>query len=130
MNSRCAATNKSSLLSGSPFGIVHAQGASLGRTALAAARMVGIDGIEFPLALTGRVFRHPGTVLERILLAAVRSGAPRAQPVRPPLEPAAGALLLAFDRAGIAVRDEVAQRLVASLPPDALFDTHPDASLT
>jgi N-acetylglucosamine kinase-like BadF-type ATPase len=109
------------------FAIVHEQGLSLGRTALAAARKVGIDGLQFPVALCGGVLRHRGSVLEDALLAGIRSGAPRAWPVRPPLEPAAGALLLAFDRAGIPVAGEVGERLIASLPPDALFDTHPDS---
>jgi N-acetylglucosamine kinase-like BadF-type ATPase len=107
------------------FAIVHEQGLSLGRTALAAARKVGIDGLQFPVALCGGVLRHRGSVLEEALLSGIRSGAPRAWPVRPPLEPAAGALLLAFDRAGITVGGEVGERLIASLPPDALFDTHP-----
>jgi len=107
------------------FAIVHEQGLSLGRTALAAARKVGIDALEFPVALCGGVLRHRGSVLEEALLSGIRSGAPGAWPVRPPLEPAAGALLLAFDRAGITVGGEVGERLIASLPPDALFDTHP-----
>ena len=105
--------------------IVQQQGQSLGWTALAAARRVGIDGLTFPVALTGGVLRHRGSVLEQALLAAVQCGAPNAWPLRPPLEPAAGALLLAFDRAGITVHDEVGERLIASLPQDALFDTHP-----
>jgi N-acetylglucosamine kinase-like BadF-type ATPase len=105
--------------------IARQQGRSLGQTALAAARKVGIDALPFPVALCGGVLRHPGTVLEQALLAALRSGAPEARPLRPPLEPAAGALLLAFDRAGITVREDVRGRLMATLPPDALFDTHP-----
>jgi N-acetylglucosamine kinase-like BadF-type ATPase len=111
------------------FSIVHQQGLSLGRTALAAARTVGIDGLAFPVALCGGVLRHPGSVIEQALMTAVRAGAPRAWPVRPPLEPAAGALLLAFDRGGITVGGEVGERLIASLPPDALFDTHPDSAI-
>jgi N-acetylglucosamine kinase-like BadF-type ATPase len=107
------------------FAIVSQQGESLGRTALAAARKVGIDGLKFPVALCGGVLRHRGSVLEGALLSALQSGAPDAWPVRPPLEPAAGALLLAFDRAGITVRGEVGERLIATLPPEALFDTHP-----
>ena len=110
-------------------GIVQQQGLSLGRTALAAARKVGIEGLAFPVALCGGVLRHPGSLLAQVLIDTVRSGAPHAWPLRPPLEPAAGALLLAFDRAGITVRGEVGERLFASLPPEALFDTHPDSAL-
>jgi N-acetylglucosamine kinase-like BadF-type ATPase len=105
--------------------IVARQGEALGRTALAAARRVGIDGLSFPLALCGGVMRHPGRTLPEAIVAAVLSGAPGARPLRPHLEPAVGALLLAFDDAGIAVPGAVEGRLLATLPPDTLFDTHP-----
>lgn len=105
--------------------IVTRQGEALGRTALAAARRVGIDGLPFPLALCGGVMRHPGRTLSDALVAAVRVGAPGAWPLRPRLEPVVGALLLAFDAAGIPVPGPVEARLLATLPPDTLFDTHP-----
>ena len=107
--------------------IVQRQGTALGRTALAAGRRVGIEALAFPLAVCGGVLRHPGTVLPTALLAAVRSGAPAVRQVRPPLEPVAGALLLAFDAAGITVAGPVEEHLLATLPPDTLFDTHPGA---
>jgi N-acetylglucosamine kinase-like BadF-type ATPase len=109
-------------------GIVMGQGTALGRTALAAARRVGIESLAFPLALTGGVLRHRGALLPESILAAVLAGAPRARLVRPSLEPATGALLLAFDRAGIPVRGAVEERLHATLPPDTLFDTHPGSA--
>ena len=109
--------------------IVTRHGAALGRTGLAAARRVGIDGLPFALALAGGVARHPGRLLADAIVGAVREGAPEVRVVRPELEPAAGALLLAFDAAGIAVDGPVRARLLASLPPDALYDTHPGTLL-
>jgi N-acetylglucosamine kinase-like BadF-type ATPase len=109
--------------------IVRDHGAALGREALAAARRVGIGDEPFGLALMGGVIRHPGRALSDAITDAVRAGAPRVRVVTPGLEPAAGALLLAFDVAGIAVDDQVQARLHASLPAAALFETHelPDA---
>jgi hypothetical protein len=54
----------------------------------------------------------------------VAAGAPGVRVVRPILEPAAGALLLAFDAAGLVVEGRVERALLASLPPDTLFETH------
>jgi hypothetical protein len=97
----------------------------LGATALAAARRVGIDDDVFALALAGGVFRHPGRLLAQSAVEAVERGGGRIELVRPDLEPAVGALLLAFDRAGIAVDAAVEARLRATLPPAHLYDTHP-----
>jgi len=92
--------------------IVARHGASLGRTALAAARRVGIplDG-AFPVALTGGVLRHPSAVLPDSIAAEIRSSAPDAAIVRPDVEPVVGALLLAFDAAGVAVTPWVVDRI-------------------
>ena len=109
--------------------IVTEQGRSLGRHALAAARRVGIGELPFPLALSGGVLRHPGQLLGESIVEAVREGAPGMWPVRPTLEPAAGALLLAFDEAVIVVDGDVERRLLATLPPDTLFETHPGPDL-
>ncbi len=103
--------------------IVRHQGASLGRTALAAARRVGIPAAPFPLALTGGLFRHAGTHLAEALIETVRSERPEVEPVRPELPPVAGALLLAFDDDGIGLTAGVEARLAAGLPTDALYDT-------
>jgi N-acetylglucosamine kinase-like BadF-type ATPase len=105
--------------------IVRAQGVSLGQTALAAARQVGIERLPFALALAGGVLRHAGAALRETIVATVLADAPQASVVRPPVEPAAGALLLAFDRAGVEVTEAVEARLRATLPPADLFDTHP-----
>jgi N-acetylglucosamine kinase-like BadF-type ATPase len=110
--------------------LVTEHGRALGRYALVAARRVGIAHLPFELALTGGVLRHPGRLLRDAVVQAVREGAPQVRPVEPALEPAAGALLLAFDAIDLVVDGEVERRLLDSLPPDTLFDTHAgDAAL-
>jgi N-acetylglucosamine kinase-like BadF-type ATPase len=103
--------------------IVQAHGRDLGRMAVAAARRVGIDAEPFTLALAGGVLRHGGRVLPDALAAVVHEAAPAAVVIRPALEPAAGALLLAFDAAGIPVTRAVDARLRETMPPAELFDT-------
>jgi N-acetylglucosamine kinase-like BadF-type ATPase len=105
--------------------IVRAHGAALGTYALAAARRVAADRSELEVALTGGVFRHPGRLLRESTLEAVRAGAPHARDVVPDLEPVAGALLLAFDAAGIDTEGDVGARLRATLRAAALYETHP-----
>jgi N-acetylglucosamine kinase-like BadF-type ATPase len=106
--------------------LVQEHGASLGRTAVAAARRVGIGAEPFDLALAGGLFRHPATDLGTAVADAVREALPAVHVIRPDLEPAAGALLLAFDAAGIEVEDGVAARLHETMPAARLFDTRMD----
>jgi N-acetylglucosamine kinase-like BadF-type ATPase len=105
--------------------IVTEHGQALGRMALAAARRVGIEQVPFTLALTGGVFRHRGTIHRDAVLSEVASRAPGTTVIDAALEPAVGALLLAFDRAAIEVGDAVLGRLRATLPPSGLFATLP-----
>jgi N-acetylglucosamine kinase-like BadF-type ATPase len=107
--------------------VVTGVGRSLGETALAAVMQVGIEAERFPLALAGGVFRHPGRLLENALVETVRDGAPGATPMRPTLEPAVGALLLAFDQAEIAVDEAVERRIRETMPGPEYFDTHPES---
>jgi N-acetylglucosamine kinase-like BadF-type ATPase len=104
--------------------IVRSQGVALGAWALGASRRVGIDPAEpFAVALAGGLFRHRGSMLRDAVLATIAAGAPGARPTTPAFEPVHGALLLAFDAAGIPVDDGVLARLQATLPGDGLFDT-------
>ena len=106
--------------------IVTEQGIELGRTALAAARRVGIGPADpFGLALAGGVLRHPGGRLRDAIVRTVFDGAPGVELLGQALEPAAGALLLAFDAAGIAVDAGVLERIQVGLEAVDLFDTHP-----
>ena len=103
--------------------IVEAHGASLGDYALAAARRVVLVGSAFRLVLAGGVLRHPSPLLRDALVARVQRDAPRVQPVRSRLEPAAGALLLAFELAGAAVDEPLVAQVAATLPPPEFFAT-------
>lgn len=106
--------------------IVTQQGVELGRTALAATRRVGIEPADpFGLALAGGVLRHPGNGLRDAIVRTVLEGAPRVELLGPPPEPAAGALLLAFDAAGIAIDGPLLDRIRLGLEAVDLFDTHP-----
>jgi N-acetylglucosamine kinase-like BadF-type ATPase len=105
--------------------IVVGHGRALGEYAVVAARRVGITDGPFLLALAGGVIRHPTRLLPDAIVQAVVELAPAAEPVKPTLEPAVGALLLAFDRRRIEVTPAVEQRLRGSLPPATLFDTLP-----
>jgi N-acetylglucosamine kinase-like BadF-type ATPase len=105
--------------------IVSEHGAALGDFALAAARRAGLSGTAFRLILAGGVFRASGTLLRRSLCDRVLRREPLATPVAPCFEPAVGALLLAFDAAGIAVDAAVQEQLRASMPAAALFATAP-----
>jgi N-acetylglucosamine kinase-like BadF-type ATPase len=103
--------------------IVVEHGEALGDYALVAARNVGLAGEQFALVLAGGVFRHPSPLLREALIARVRDHAPGAQPTGIRLEPAAGALLLAFELAGIVTDGALLARLEATLPPDTFFAT-------
>ena len=92
--------------------IVVEQGALLGDVASAAARLVGLSGGPYPLVLLGGVFRGQGAELLR---AEITSRVPDGLPVETRFEPAAGALLTAFDAIGVDA-DE-----------DRLRETFPDA---
>jgi N-acetylglucosamine kinase-like BadF-type ATPase len=84
--------------------------------AIVAAREAGLPRPS-PLVLAGGVFRHSCPALAD----AIAAGVPGAEIVRATREPAVGALLLAFDEAGL---QPDLQRLEASYPAAELFATH------
>ena len=96
--------------------IVANQGRILGDQTQACAERVGLAGGEFPVVLAGGVFRHASRLLAETLMQRIPGG--RAVPAAH--EPAVGALLFAFDRAGVAA-DEA--RLRATAPPTATYAT-------
>lgn len=96
--------------------IVAGQGRILGDQTQACAERVGLAGGEFPVVLAGGVFRHPSRLLAEALMQRIPGG----RAVRAAHEPAVGALLFAFDRAGIAA-DEALLR--ATAPPAATYAT-------
>jgi hypothetical protein len=96
--------------------IITGQGRILGDQTHACAERVGLAGGQFPVVLAGGVFRHPSRLLAETIMGRIPGG--RAVPATH--EPAVGALLFAFDRAGI-VADEA--RLDATAPPAAHYAT-------
>jgi N-acetylglucosamine kinase-like BadF-type ATPase len=79
----------------------------------ASAARCGLDPPS-PVVLAGGLFRHPCDALER----SIRENLPGCEIVKARFEPAAGALLLAFDAAGVVLDSD---RLEASLPSAELF---------
>lgn len=73
--------------------VISTAGQLLGEYARVGADRVGLSG-SYPLILAGGVFRHPSPLLRSDVIAAL----PGAVVATAPLEPIAGALLLAFDR--------------------------------
>jgi N-acetylglucosamine kinase-like BadF-type ATPase len=89
--------------------IVETMAGHLGDYVRVCAARTGQLGATFPLVLTGGVFRHPSPLLRRSILDRV----PDAVPVYPVVEPVAGAVLLAADRAG--ARPELDRLRAASI---------------
>ena len=79
--------------------------------------------LPFTLVLAGGVLRHPARLLVETLVARVRSAAPNVQVVESRLEPAAGALFLALELAGVVIDDSLLARMTPTLPPAAFFAT-------
>lgn len=103
--------------------IVCHHGAALGDYAVIGARKVGIEAEPFTLVLAGGVFRHEGRVLANAVIDRVRASCPKVRPVFSRFEPVVGAVLLAFDRLGVSIDEQVVERLTGTLPPDTLFAT-------
>jgi N-acetylglucosamine kinase-like BadF-type ATPase len=91
--------------------VVRGHGEALGDIALAAARMVEIEGSPFYLVLAGGVFRHPTTALEEAIVTRVRRAAPEIHPVRTTQEPITGVLAQALTLAGTVVGPSTLDRL-------------------
>ncbi len=101
-------------------------GAALGDYAITAARKVGLltdPRAEFALVTAGGVMRHPSRLMAQALLARMQQVAPGARLVQCPLEPVAGAVLLAFEQSGAVVTENVWDNLGSSLPDETLFQT-------
>jgi N-acetylglucosamine kinase-like BadF-type ATPase len=99
-------------------GIVRDHGAKLGSMAHVAVERVGLAP-SFPLLLLGGVMRGEGA---EILVEEIVARVPGGEVVRPAREPAAGALLMAFDLAGAPCDPRVVD---ATMPGAELFGTHP-----
>ncbi|MGI9252825.1 MAG: BadF/BadG/BcrA/BcrD ATPase family protein [Thermomicrobiales bacterium] len=104
-------------------GIVAEVGRTLARHAAAAADRVGLDMECFTLALAGGTFRHRGTCYLSAIVGALAEELPCITPIVSDLEPAAGPLMLAMERAGLEITPERRAKIAATMPPQSLFTT-------
>jgi N-acetylglucosamine kinase-like BadF-type ATPase len=103
--------------------IVVRQGVALAEYATALIRRFDMTQLEFEVVLAGSVFKGRRPLLIDTVTQAIHRVAPRARIVRARFEPAVGALLLAFDTAGIAADEELYRALEATAPPPAFYAT-------
>jgi N-acetylglucosamine kinase-like BadF-type ATPase len=99
------------------------QGEALAEYATALIRRYEMQTETFDLVLAGSVFKGEGPLLIDTIAQAVHRVAPRVRIVRAALEPAVGALLLAYDALDVPVTDAMRQRLVETTPDPSLFAT-------
>jgi N-acetylglucosamine kinase-like BadF-type ATPase len=99
------------------------QGAALGEYAAAAIRRFDMHRLTFDVVLAGSVFKGQGPLLIDTVTQVIHRTAPGAAIVRAALEPAAGAVLLAYDALDVTVTDEMLATLQRTLPDAALFAT-------
>jgi len=104
-------------------GIIIKQGKALAEYATAAIRRFDMQHLTFDVVLAGSVFKGQGPLLVDTVTQAIHRVAPRAKVVRAVQEPAAGALLLAYDALGIPVSDAMHTALHTTMPDPALFAT-------
>jgi N-acetylglucosamine kinase-like BadF-type ATPase len=103
--------------------VVDSHAARIAEYALVAARQVGLQGRPFKLVLAGGVLQHASPLLGEAIAARVRAVESQVEAVWAVAPPVVGALLLAFDRAKVAVNAAVNARLTATLPSPSLFAT-------
>jgi hypothetical protein len=103
--------------------IVISHGRTLGEYAIVAARKVELLDQPFTLVLAGGVLRHPSPLLRDSLVKRVREAAPGVPAIPSRFEPAAGAVLLALDLAGIECGATLLGHLEETLPGAAFFAT-------
>jgi len=102
--------------------IVRRIGGEIAKYVLVAAEKVQLSGC-WPLVLTGGVFRHHSEHLADALADATRARHPHVRVLRARFEPAVGALLLAFDAAGVPTAESVLENIACTLPPADFFAT-------
>ena len=95
--------------------ILEAIGHALGETAGHVATRLGMEDLEFTVALSGGLFRTPNRYLLDELELGARRTAPRASTSILSAPPVLGAALIALEMAGPEVRAGVAPRLAADI---------------
>jgi len=106
------------------------QGLALAEYVTAIVRRFDMADLEFDVVLSGSVFKGKGALLVDTIMQAVHRVAPRACIVRAQLEPAIGAVLLAYDALGLNVTPATYENLRQTAPPASFFNTDapPDAT--
>lgn len=108
--------------------VVQEHGKALGDYALAAARIVGIEGTAFTLVLAGGVLRHPSSLLADTIIQRVQTTSPDVRPTRCRFEPVIGVLFTALEAADSSVNDALLEKLIPTIPPPTLYSTTVDYS--
>jgi N-acetylglucosamine kinase-like BadF-type ATPase len=103
--------------------IVLEHGRAIGNYALAAARIVGLEGTPYRLILSGGLFRHPSPLFADAIIEQVRTRAPDVRPIRYPYEPIIGVLFAALEAAGVRIDETILNNVLSTMPPAALFAT-------
>lgn len=103
--------------------VVNRHGDRAAEYAIAAAQLVGLGAEPFPLVLTGGVMRFAPNPLRARIVEAVLSRFPHAVPMEPRFQPVVGALMLAYDAAGIRVDPSTEANLSETGPCDTFFDS-------
>ena len=103
--------------------IVLEHGRALGNYALAAARLVGLEGTSYRLVLSGGLLRHSSSLLSDTIIEQVRTRAPDVLPMRYPYEPIIGVLFAALEAAGVSIDESVLNNVLSTMPPLTLFAT-------
>jgi N-acetylglucosamine kinase-like BadF-type ATPase len=99
-------------------------GIKLGEYGCVAARKVRLaEDEEIPLVLLGGVLRHQCPVIRETAIDYIRQRYPKVVPQSAPLEPVAGAVLLALEAARIDITDTIRENLTHSLPSPEFFAT-------
>lgn len=98
----------------------------IGTHAVAAAHRVGLGPDPFPLVLCGGVFRRPLLREHPMMLGKIQAAFPGIVPIHSTLEPAAGALLLAFDGEHPGRGEQVRDQIRHTMPSPSVFATEPD----
>ncbi|MHB0857772.1 MAG: N-acetylglucosamine kinase [Anaerolineae bacterium] len=104
-------------------GILVRQGKALGDYATALVRRYEMQDLAFDVVLAGSVFKGRGPLLIDTVATVVREVAPKARIARAAFEPAAGAVLLAYDALGLSVTEAMYARLAETVPDARFFDT-------
>ena len=105
--------------------IIEHAGRELGANANLVAGHLGLSGSDYELVLAGGLFRSSTKILVDPLVATVRTVSPDVKPIRLVRPPVVGAVLLAFELAGVPVAETAAELIFSGLD-DSLLAAPPE----